>query len=134
ETQYFQMANQIVIDRGVFAFTLPFNHQMNNVLGAKSGYSCCYANMHQGWTKYAQHLWYKTKDDGLAALVYGPNILKNTVNQMPVTIEERTNYPFEDEITFKLSMEQSTKFTMDFRIPVWCNSSTITINGTPIKL
>lgn len=134
EKQYFQMANQIVIDRGVFAFTLPFNHQMNNVLGAKSGYSCCYANMHQGWTKYAQHLWYKTKDDGLAALVYGPNILKNTVNQMPVTIEERTNYPFEDEITFKLSMEQSTKFTMDFRIPVWCNSSTITINGTPIKL
>lgn len=133
EKQYFQMANQIVIDRGVFAFTLPFNHGMNNVLGAKSGYSCCYVNMHQGWTKYTQHLWYKTQDQGLAALVYGPNTLETTINEIPVTIDERTNYPFEDEIRFEISMEQSAKFTMDFRIPSWSNSSSITINGDPIE-
>ncbi|WP_417361018.1 beta-L-arabinofuranosidase domain-containing protein [Galbibacter sp.] len=131
--QYFQMANQIVIDRGVFAFTLPFNHQMNNVLGAKSGYSCCYANMHQGWTKYAQHLWYKTQTGGLAALVYGPNTLLTTINDLPVTIEEHTNYPFEDEIRFEVFMEQSSRFTMDFRIPVWCDSAAITVNGTPVE-
>lgn len=133
EKQYFQIANQIVIDRGVFSFTLPFNRGMNNVFGAKSGYSCCYVNMHQGWTKYTQHLWYKTKDDGLAALVYGPNTLETTVNEIPVKIQERTNYPFEDEIRFEISMEQSAKFAMDFRIPVWSESSSITVNGKPIE-
>ena len=61
--QYFQVANQVVIAKGVFDFSLPFGRQTTNVLGMRSGYTCCLANMHQGWTKYAQHLWYKTQDN-----------------------------------------------------------------------
>lgn len=132
EKQYFQMANQIVIDRGVFAFTLPFNDQMNNVLGAKSGYSCCYANMHQGWTKFTQHLWYKTQQDGLAALVYGPNTLKTKIKGKQVVIEEKTNYPFEDDIRFQISLEGTMAFSIDFRIPSWSTAHTITVNGEAI--
>src|SRR5690606_28308223 len=33
EKQYFQIANQIEIQKGVYAFTLPFDREMNNVLG-----------------------------------------------------------------------------------------------------
>jgi hypothetical protein len=39
--QYFQMANQVQISRGVFDFSLPFDRGMNNVLGLRSGYTCC---------------------------------------------------------------------------------------------
>lgn len=127
--QYFQIANQVVIKRGVFDFSLPFDREMNNVLGARSGYTCCLANMHQGFTKYAQHLWYGTANNGLAALVYAPNQLKTKIEDNEVAIDEVTNYPFTDEITFNIGTKKELTFPLQLHVPAWCNSATVTING-----
>jgi len=133
--QYFQVANQVEIARGVFDFSLPFGREMNNVLGMRSGYTCCLANMHQGWTKYASHLWFKTLGNGLASLVYGPNQLKTTVgvNNTAVSIDEVTDYPFSDEIGFKLTTQKPVQFDWQFRVPSWCAEATISINGAATK-
>jgi len=129
--QYFQIANQVEIARGVFDFSLPFGREMNNVLGMRSGYTCCLANMHQGWTKYATHLWYKTAGNGLASLVYGPNSFSTVAgkNNTPVTIDEVTDYPFSDEIGFEISTKKDVPFAWTLRIPAWCKNATISING-----
>jgi hypothetical protein len=76
--QYFQVANQVQVSRGVFDFSLPFDREMNNVFGLRSGYTCCTSNMHQGWTKFATHLWFRTPTGGVAALAYAPSLLKTT--------------------------------------------------------
>ncbi|HVS91325.1 MAG TPA: beta-L-arabinofuranosidase domain-containing protein [Mucilaginibacter sp.] len=133
--QYFQIPNQPVIERGVFDFSLPFGREMNNVLGMRSGYTCCLANMHQGWTKYAQHLWYKTHDNGLASLVYGPNKVTTTVgaNNAAVSIDEVTDYPFGDEITFNISTPKQAKFDWKLRIPSWCTEGIVTLNGKELQ-
>ncbi|WP_295667107.1 beta-L-arabinofuranosidase domain-containing protein [uncultured Mucilaginibacter sp.] len=133
--QYFQVANQVEIARGVFDFSLPFGREMNNVLGMRSGYTCCLANMHQGWTKYTQHLWFKTQHNGLASLVYGPNQLKTTVGagNTAISVAEVTDYPFSDEIGFNLSTPKPVQFDWQFRIPAWCSSATISINGVAAK-
>ena len=129
--QYFQIANQVEIARGVFDFSLPFGREMNNVLGMRSGYTCCLANMHQGWAKYAQHLWYKTPDHGLASLVYGPNSITTTVGKdnAAITIHEQTNYPFNDELLFEVSAKKAASFSWTLRIPAWCANATISLNG-----
>lgn len=129
--QYFQMANQPQVKRGVFNFSLPFDREMNNVFGMRSGYTCCLANMHQGWTKFAQHLWYRTKDNGLAALVFGPNELTAKVgqNNTEIVITENTNYPFEDVINFHFSTKNDVAFVFQVRIPSWCKKAVIKING-----
>lgn len=133
--QYFQVANQVEIVRGVFDFSLPFGREMNNVLGMRSGYTCCLANMHQGWTKYAQHLWYKTQGSGLASLVYGPNRLNTTVgkNNTAININEVTDYPFSDEIAFDISTKNTAQFEWKLRIPSWCADATISVNGKEIQ-
>jgi DUF1680 family protein len=136
DKQYFQLANQVEIQRGVYAFTLPFDRGMNNVLGTKSGYTCCYVNMHQGWTKFAQHLWFKTQDNGLAALLYSPNTLKTTVGpeQQEVIIKEDTQYPFGDSIKFEVQEADGVQFSLQMRIPAWCTDPSLTVNGEPVKL
>ncbi|HMI02886.1 MAG TPA: beta-L-arabinofuranosidase domain-containing protein [Pedobacter sp.] len=131
--QYFQIANQVQISRGVFDFSLPFDRQMNNVLGMRSGYTCCLANMHQGWTKYTQSLWFKTAHNGLAALVYAPNVLKTKIGEQEIIINENTNYPFEDEITFEFSTKKAVGFPLELRIPVWCKEARISINGVEVQ-
>lgn len=133
--QYFQIANQVQVSRGVFDFSLPFGRGMNNVFGPYAGYTCCTANMHQGWTKFATHLWYATQSGkGLAALEYAPNTVKSRVGDgATVTIQEATNYPFDDQITFTISLDKATTFPLDLRIPGWCNEATVLINGQKIR-
>lgn len=133
--QYFQVANQVNIKRGVFNFSLPFDREMNNVLGMRSGYTCCLANMHQGWTKFASHLWYSTAGNGLAALTYSPNEVTAKVgkNNTPVTITEKTVYPFEEQVQFVLQTAQAVSFPLQLHIPAWCNEAVVLLNGEKLR-
>lgn len=131
--QYFQIANQVNIKRGVFNFSLPFERGMNNVLGMRSGYTCCLANMHQGWTKFTSHLWYATPDKGLAALHFSPNQIKARVGKdnTEVIIDETTSYPFSGTIDFIISVQNDVAFPLHLRIPVWCKQASLLLNGQP---
>jgi DUF1680 family protein len=135
EKQYFQVANQVQISKGVFDFSLPFDREMNNVLGLRSGYTCCTSNMHQGWTKFASHLWYRTADDGIAALAYSPSQVTAEVGvtKTQVVINEVTNYPFDDKIQFELSMKRAVAFPLRLRIPSWCREAVVLLNGKTLK-
>lgn len=128
--QYFQIANQVHVCKGVFDFSLPFSREMNNVFGMRSGYTCCLANMHQGWTKFAQHLWYETPDNGLAALAYAPNELsiKTGKQKTEVSIREETSYPFDDTVHFTISTKETVEFPLYLRIPSWCKNAEIVLN------
>ena len=133
--QYFQIANQVNIKRGVFNFSLPFEREMNNVMGMRSGYTCCLANMHQGWTKFASHLWFATPDKGLAALHFSPNQIKAKVGKdnTEIVIEEETTYPFNGRVDFLISSSKDVSFPLHVRIPGWCRQAAITLNGQPFR-
>lgn len=131
--QYFQIANQVQVSRGVFDFSLPFDRGMTNVFGLRSGYTCCTTNMHQGWTKFASHLWYSTADNGLAALEYSPNELRTTIANQEVSIRETTNYPFGDVVTFEFSLAKNISMPLTLRIPSWCREAVISVNGEKLE-
>jgi uncharacterized protein len=131
--QYYQMANQVQVSRGMYDFSLHIS-DLYNVFGARSGYTCCLANMHQGWTKYVSHLWYATPDSGLAALVYGPGKVNARVGHgTPVTINEETTYPFGNSINLSISLSQNTTFPLVLRIPNWCSQASISLNGNKLR-
>lgn len=44
-------------------------------------------------------------------------------------MEERTNYPFEESVTFALTLEKPQTFGFTLRIPQWCSAPQIRING-----
>ncbi len=89
--------------------------------------------MHQGWAKFASHLWYRSEDGGLAALLYSPCEVKTTVgDKVNVTIREETNYPFEEEIRFEILTEKSVAFPLHLRIPAWCREASLVLNGKPL--
>jgi hypothetical protein len=131
--QYFQQANQVMLTRHTRNFDC--NHGGTDVCyGLLSGYPCCTSNMHQGWPKFTQNLWYTTPDKGLAALLYSPSEVTTTVaNGTEVTVKEETNYPFEETIKFTLSTAKNVSFPFHLRIPEWCKNATIKINGKVLQ-
>jgi uncharacterized protein len=130
--QYFQIANQVQVSKGTFDFSLPFDRGMTNVFGLRSGYSCCTSNMHQGWTKFTSHLWYST-DTGIAAVEYAPNTLTTKINGKDVLVKEVTNYPFEENIDFQFTLRETATFSLKLRIPSWCKTAGIMINGKKLQ-
>ncbi|MBD2703091.1 glycoside hydrolase family 127 protein [Spirosoma sp. BT702] len=130
--QYFQQANQVMATRHTRNFDVN-HHGTDLCFGLLSGYPCCTSNMHQGWPKFVQNLWYNTPDNGLAALVYSPSEVKTTVsNGTSVSVKEETGYPFEERIKFTLTIDNNAKtatFPFHLRIPQWCKKGTVKVNG-----
>jgi uncharacterized protein len=133
--QYYQVANQVQVKKGVFDFALPMDRQMTNVFGMRSGYTCCLANMHQGWTKYTTHLWYQTPENGLAAIEYSPCEVTASVgkSKSKVVIKEVTDYPFDEDILFEIRTSIPIEFPFEVRIPSWCNEAVILLNGKEFR-
>lgn len=127
--QYFQQPNQIKITDEERNF---FNDRVARICyGTTTGYPCCLTNMHQGWPKFVQNTWYATADNGIAALVYGPTkVTAKVADGETVTITETTGYPFREKINFRIETDDPLKFPFHLRIPEWCKSCKVTINGT----
>ncbi len=131
--QYYQQVNQVEVTRKVRPFSTP-HEDTDIVFGLYTGYPCCTSNLHQGWPKLVQNLWYATRDGGLAALVYAPSTVETTVGGRKVVIEERTDYPFREQVAFCVTLPGSGKqataaFPLHLRIPGWCAEPEITLNG-----
>ena len=136
--QYYQQVNQVAVTREWREFTTP--HDNTDILfGVLTGYPCCTSNLHQGWPKFVQNLWYATADNGIAALVYAPSNVKAMVaNNVEVNIQEQTNYPFDETIQFTIRYtDKKVKkawFPFHLRIPAWCNNPVVKINGSAIEV
>jgi DUF1680 family protein len=131
--QYFQQANQVEITRHIHNFNINHN-ETELVFGFLTGYPCCTSNLHQGWPKFTQNLWYASSDQGVAAILYSPCEVNAVVgNGVKVKLTEETNYPFSDEINFTLhindSKVDSVFFPFHLRIPAWCKTARVDING-----
>jgi DUF1680 family protein len=129
--QYFQQANQVMLTRHAHNFDV--NHNGTDVCyGLLTGYPCCTSNMHQGWPKFTQNLWYATADKGIAALLYSPSeVTTKVTGGKQVTIKEETGYPFGETIRFTISTgkNNSLEFPFHLRIPAWCSKAAISVNG-----
>ena len=93
--------------------------------------------MHQGWPKFTQNLWYATHDGGLAAMVYSPcNVTAEVAGGVRVTIAERTQYPFDEQIRFEIRIDgrkvKTAEFPLRLRIPGWCKGATVAVNGQAV--
>jgi hypothetical protein len=127
--QYFQQANQVMATRHTRNFDVN-HHGTDLCFGLLSGYPCCTSNMHQGWPKFVQNLWYATADKGIAALAYSPSEATIALaNGLYVSVKEETGYPFEETIRFTINPSNSATFPFHLRIPAWCTKATVKING-----
>lgn len=79
---------------------------------------CCVTSAARVLPYFIDGMWMKTKEEsGIAAMYYGPTVVNTVIDGVKVTIEELTNYPFSDEITFKISCERPVNFDFKLRIP-----------------
>jgi len=129
--QYDQQANQAqctVNDEHLWGTNGPDS----NIFGLEPNYGCCTANLHQGWPKFAAHLWMRTADDGLAAVAYAPSVAEFETGGATVSVRLDTEYPFRDNLHFTVTVDRPVEFPLLLRIPAWAQGASLTVAGAEV--
>ncbi|MEO5681643.1 MAG: beta-L-arabinofuranosidase domain-containing protein [Chitinophagaceae bacterium] len=96
---------------------------------------CCQHNHAAGWVYYAENAWMATPDNGLAVQFYTDGtITAKTGDGSEVSIIEKTQYPFEEEVNFSVVVPNQVNFPFYLRVPGWCKNPAVTVNGRKIKV
>jgi hypothetical protein len=122
--QYDEQSNQVAcvpVTQPIFTT----NRGDANLFGLEPQFGCCLANFHQGWPKFTSHLWMATPDGGLAAVAYAPSLVETHIGGNPVKIDLVTDYPFGEDLTFNVTVQQSLEFPLYVRVPAWCKGATL---------
>lgn len=81
---------------------------------------CCNPNAVRFMPHYISGLWMTLRErPGVAAVNYGPCVVTAQVEGVKVSIEEVTDYPFSNTITFIINPERALKFALGLRRPRW---------------
>lgn len=117
--QYVQQSNQVVCH--VTEDRIYTNNGPDaNVFGLEPHFGCCTANRHQGWPRFAAHLWMRSPDGGVTALSYAPC----SVETDDVSVVVTGNYPFSDDV--ELQVDGSAPIRL--RVPGWATDATLTVD------
>ncbi len=55
------------------------------------------------------------------------------VDQAPVTLRQRTEYPWSGQVRLELALEQEAEFSLYVRLPGWCRKAQVKVNGEPLE-
>ncbi len=96
---------------------------------------CCQHNHSQGWPYFSRNLWMATADNGLCATLYSAcEVTARVGGGEVVSISEDTHYPFEESLRFTVTTKKPVSFPLAWRIPGWCKSARISVNGEFISV
>ena len=90
---------------------------------------CCTGNVHRILPNYLMRMWMLNEDQAPSAVLYGPSEYSGTFQGIDYKISEVTEYPCESTITFRFAVSSALDMPFTFRIPQWCNSAVVKING-----
>jgi hypothetical protein len=133
--QYDQQVNQVqctINPEHLFSSNGP----ESNLYGLEPNFGCCTSNMHQGWPKFAAHLWLKTPDEGIVAAAYAPSVAEFRSGSTPVTVTLDTDYPFRETLSITVEPRASVRFPLLLRVPAWAAGATVRVAGgaeTPMQ-
>jgi hypothetical protein len=92
---------------------------------------CCVPNYTRNYSYYLDYMWHK-KNEGLVASLYGPSVLKTSLNGTEIIVEQQTAYPFDDHIKFTFELENPVDFPLYLRKPGWSEDIKLSMEDATI--
>jgi DUF1680 family protein len=89
--------------------------------------NCCSANAARGFGLISE--WALMADaDGLALNWYGPSTMTAKVGDVPVRIEQNTDYPRGGRVIVRVEPQREAEFTLKLRMPHWSQNTFVEVN------
>lgn len=92
------------------------------------GTACCPSQISRFLPSVGNYV-YATSADALWVNLYIASETNVSIDGMPVSIRQATDYPWEGKVRFTLNPDRKEKFTLKLRLPDWCKNYTLAVNG-----
>ncbi|MFC4987561.1 glycoside hydrolase family 127 protein [Saliphagus infecundisoli] len=93
--------------------------------------ACCPPNLARLFGSLEDYL-YATADRTVYVNQFVGSELETDIGGRDVTVTQRTNYPWEDEVTLAVETAEPTAFTLAVRVPGWCREVEVAVDGEPV--
>ncbi|HZS79590.1 MAG TPA: beta-L-arabinofuranosidase domain-containing protein [Ktedonobacteraceae bacterium] len=90
--------------------------------------SCCPPNIARLLASLGQYI-YAANEKEVAVHLYIQSTAQLNVGGRAVTLRQETNYPWNGTVTLRLDMTEPATFALKLRLPGWCRSTSLRING-----
>lgn len=127
--QYDQLSNQIDATPFDGAPVFTTNNRESHIFGLEPNFGCCTANMGQGWPKLCLTA-FLASEKGIVCATPVPSKLETEWNGARICLECDTDYPFRNEITFRVSADRPTDMELTFFVPSFAEEGKL--NGAPL--
>lgn len=97
------------------------------------GCACCPPNLARLLTSLGQYI-YTVNDDTIYTHLYIGGETEINVAGEKVKLTQETSYPWNGKITIKVSAEAEKDYSIALRIPDWCRSAKLYVNGAKVIL
>ena len=97
------------------------------------GCSCCPTNITRLLASLGQYIYAQNEND-IAVHLYVQGTGRFDMGGQSVVLRQETRYPWEGRVSIRLDMERSATFGLKLRIPGWCRSASLNINGNPVDI
>jgi DUF1680 family protein len=94
--------------------------------------ACCPPNIARMIASVGGYVYSQGEEDAWVHLyAQGEGVL--SIGGHNLILQQQTQYPWDGMITLKINLEQPLTFRLHLRIPGWCQSYTIYVNGVQVK-
>ncbi len=94
---------------------------------------CCPPNIGRLIASLGQYV-YSTGPDEAAVHLYIAGRARLTIGGVNVVLTQATQYPWDGAITLQVGPEKPAEFALRLRVPGWCRSARLQVNGEEIDL
>ena len=109
---------------------VPFELRWNRSREPYISCFCCPPNIVRTIAQAGSYV-YSVSDEGIWVHLYGGNTAELQLDDgTPIRLTQATAYPWEGEVTLTLDLDAPVSFALMLRIPGWCPSATLMINGS----
>jgi DUF1680 family protein len=94
------------------------------------GCACCPPNIARLFASLGSYIYsYSAKSNTLWLHLYIGGELTHTFDSQEVNFTVATNYPWDEDVEITVSLAESKEFTYALRIPGWCKTYELNVNG-----
>ncbi len=93
------------------------------------GCACCPPNIARLLGSLGQYIYAQSEKELWVNLYVGGTASAKVAGDVSLKLTLETDYPWSGDVKITVNPERSTKFTLNLRIPSWCNNFDVSING-----
>jgi uncharacterized protein len=94
---------------------------------------CCSGTMPQVAADYRINSYFRD-DRGVFVNLYISSTARWTQDGVPVSLTQRSNYPYDGHIEFEVKTSKPTSFAVNLRIPSWADEASYAVNGKRVAV